>query len=153
MIRVPPQCLQSLHSPYEIVTNQYNFLVVPEPIEEEREPCDARRCGLYSNFRDVNGACVCNCLPGYIGDPPNCRPECLVNSECQQNLACINQKCKTPCGPGICGVNAECNAINHNAICSCLPGYQGAPDPFTRCGLSKLFGLFFCLCSVGSRFF
>ena len=111
-------------------------LVPIEPVVVE-EPCDSNRCGLYSNFRNVRGACVCNCLPGYVGDPPNCRPECLVNSECQQNLACINQKCKSPCGPGICGQNAECNVINHNAICSCFPGYRGAPDAFTRCDRSK----------------
>ena len=119
------------------VINNFSPNLVPEPVIEEPEPCDSSRCGLYSDFRDINGRCVCTCLPGYIGDPPNCRPECLVNSECQQNLACIDQKCQTPCRAGICGINAECNVINHNAICSCLSGYRGAPDAFTRCEISK----------------
>ena len=106
---------------------------IPEPVVEEIDPCDPNPCGQYSDSREQNGACVCSCLPDYIGDPPNCRPECLVNAECSQNLACIDQKCKTPCAPGICGLNAECTGVNHNAICSCLPGYQGAPDAFIRC--------------------
>ena len=106
---------------------------IPEPVIEEIDPCDPNPCGQYSDAREQNGACICSCLPEYIGDPPNCRPECLVNAECSQNLACIDQKCKTPCAPGICGLNAECTGVNHNAICSCLPGYQGAPDAFIRC--------------------
>ena len=83
------------------------------------EPCEPNPCGPYSTHRERNNQCICSCLPEYIGDPPNCRPECLVNSECSQNLACIDQRCASPCRPGICGLNAECNVINHNAICSC----------------------------------
>lgn len=39
-------------------------------------------------------------------------------------------KCKDPC-PGTCGLNARCRVVNHNAICSCNPGFVG--DPFVRC--------------------
>lgn len=54
----------------------------------------------------------------------------MVSSECTQDKACINQKCSDPC-PGTCGLQARCQVVNHNPICSCSPGYTG--DPFTRC--------------------
>lgn len=63
-------------------------------------------------------------------DCPNCKPECVLNSDCSPNLACINAKCRDPC-PGICGQNAVCKVNNHNPICSCLQGYQG--DPTRSC--------------------
>lgn len=62
--------------------------------------------------------------------PPNCRPECVISSECPLNQACVNQKCVDPC-PGTCGLNTRCQVINHNPICVCKDGYTG--DPFTRC--------------------
>lgn len=65
-----------------------------------------------------------------IGAPPNCRPECIVSSECSQDKSCINQKCKDPC-IGVCGQHARCQTVNHNPICSCPIGYNG--DPFVIC--------------------
>ena len=65
-----------------------------------------------------------------IGTPPNCRPECVVNSECPQESACITQRCQDPC-PGLCGINAYCRVRNHVPICACNQGYEG--DPFSRC--------------------
>ena len=67
---------------------------------------------------------------GYFGAPPGCRPECVINSECAPSLACINLKCANPC-VGVCGINAKCDVVNHNPICSCPVGYIG--DPFTSC--------------------
>lgn len=69
-------------------------------------------------------------MPGYIGTPPNCRPECISSSDCQLIEACVNQKCVDPC-PGTCGLNALCQVTNHNPICSCPPRYSG--NPFTLC--------------------
>lgn len=80
--------------------------------------------------REVNGQAVCACVESYIGSPPNCRPECIQSIDCAPSQACINQKCQNPC-PGSCGVNAICNVINHNAICSCPPRFTGSP--FTHC--------------------
>lgn len=94
------------------------------------EPCNPSPCGPYSQCRVVNGQAVCSCVPGYVGSPPACRPECVVNSDCGRNEACSNQKCRDPC-PGTCGVGARCEVVNHNPICSCPPRYTG--DPFTRC--------------------
>jgi hypothetical protein len=101
--------------------------LLPEP---ERNPCVPSPCGPFSQCRVSNGHAVCSCQTSYIGAPPSCRPECTVSTDCMQDRACINQKCRDPC-PGTCGLNARCNVINHNPICSCLPGFQG--DPFVRC--------------------
>lgn len=93
-------------------------------------PCIPSPCGLYSDCRVVQEHPVCSCIPNFLGAPPNCRPECTINSECPADKSCINQKCIDPC-PGVCGLNAICRTVNHNPICSCMYGYVG--DPFTRC--------------------
>lgn len=66
----------------------------------------------------------------FIGSPPNCRPECVSNTDCSRQLACINQKCRNPCIDS-CGANAECHVVSHTAMCNCMPNYTG--DPFTQC--------------------
>ena len=98
----------------------------PAPIN----PCQPDPCGRYAQCRERGDVAACSCLPGYVGTPPNCRPECVIHSECPSNLACLNEKCRDPC-PGACGANAECNVIKHNAVCRCLNGYRG--DPFQSC--------------------
>lgn len=78
-------------------------------------------------------------MPGFIGNPPTCRPECVTSSECPLNEACVNQKCVDPC-PGTCGIAAKCQTVSHNPICSCPSPYTG--DPFVRCtiiGISQVF--------------
>lgn len=55
-----------------------------------------------------------------------CRPECVANTDCPRNKACINNKCVNPC-PGTCGLNAECTVNMHTPTCSCLVGYTGNP--------------------------
>lgn len=54
----------------------------------------------------------------------------MISADCPQDKSCINNKCKDPC-PGTCGINARCNIVNHNPICSCASGFTG--DPFVRC--------------------
>ena len=94
------------------------------------DPCLPDPCGRYAQCRNVGGVAACSCLPGYVGVPPNCRPECLIHSECPSNRACIDEKCRDPC-PGACAAGAECTVIMHNAVCRCQQGYEG--DPFTGC--------------------
>ena len=105
-----------------------------EPID----PCNPSPCGPNSECRVNNGVSTCSCRSTFVGSPPNCRPECVVSSECSTNKACINQKCSDPCRDS-CGLNANCKVINHSPICFCNNGYTG--DPFTRCvydiGMSK----------------
>ena len=100
------------------------------PVVEETDPCDPNPCGAYSQHKEQNGVCVCSCEAAMIGAPPNCRPECLVSSECSQTTACMQQRCRDPC-PGLCGANADCRVTNHNPICTCRRGYEG--DPFSGC--------------------
>lgn len=109
----------------------FNLLFVERPIPTPIEnPCIPSPCGLFSECRVIENRPVCSCKENYYGQPPYCRPECTVNSECPQTKACMNQKCKDPC-PGSCGYNAECRTINHAPVCYCLPGYSG--DPFSGC--------------------
>ena len=104
--------------------------LVIEPVVEE-DPCNPNPCGPNSNPpRVIGDRCHCTCLPEMIGSPPNCRPECIVNSDCSSETACINRKCQDPC-PGLCGVNAYCRVRNHVPICVCNQGYIG--DPFSSC--------------------
>lgn len=98
--------------------------------EDETDPCIPSPCGSNSHCRSIGNRVVCSCVANYIGSPPNCRPECVVSSECSHDKTCINQKCRDPC-PGTCGINARCQVVNHNPICSCNNGYTG--DPFSRC--------------------
>lgn len=93
-------------------------------------PCQASPCGPNSQCRELHNQAICSCLPEYKGNPPNCRPECTVSSECSLEKACVNQKCVDPC-PGTCGLRAQCTVINHSPICSCPLDNTG--DPFTIC--------------------
>lgn len=92
--------------------------------------CFPSPCGPNSQCKNINGQAVCSCLSEYVGAPPNCRPECVVSSECPHDKACQENKCVNPC-PKLCGINANCKMINHSPICSCRPSYTG--DPFTMC--------------------
>lgn len=67
----------------------------------------------------------------YQGDPySGCRPECILNTDCTVNKACINNKCKDPC-QGTCGINAICNVYNHIPMCTCPQGMNG--NAFIQC--------------------
>ena len=99
-------------------------------IAEPADPCSPSPCGLNSQCRASNGQAICSCSPTFLGSPPMCRPECTISTDCTTNRACKNRKCVDPC-PGICGINARCEPINHSPICSCNVGYTG--DPFVRC--------------------
>lgn len=102
----------------------------PTPVQEYINPCVPSPCGPNSQCRDIGGTPSCSCMPNFIGSPPNCRPECVINQECQSSLACIQQKCRDPC-PGSCGFGAQCSVINHTPICTCPEGFTG--DPFVNC--------------------
>lgn len=111
----------------------YFFSIAPAPPKEIVNPCDPSPCGPNSQCRVIGTQPACSCLPNYIGRAPNCRPECTLNAECPSNLACVNEKCRDPC-PGACATFAKCTVVNHNAVCSCLPGYIG--DASSSCTLA-----------------
>lgn len=97
-------------------------------------PCIPSPCGPNSQCKVQGESPSCSCLPQFIGSPPNCKPECITNSECAYNLACTNMKCKDPC-PGSCAPNAECHVVSHSPICKCRNGYVG--DPFSQCVIQQ----------------
>ncbi len=114
-----------------IETNMLLAAVPPE-ILVPTNPCVPSPCGPNAECRNTNGIPSCSCLSQFIGQPPNCRPECSINSECPSNKACIKQTCRDPC-PGSCGLNAACYVSNHIPICTCNENYIG--DPFNECYL------------------
>lgn len=100
------------------------------PIERPT-PCVPSPCGANAICKEQNGIGSCTCIEDYTGNPyESCRPECVINTDCPSNRACIRNKCQDPC-PGTCGQNADCQVINHLASCMCRPGYTG--DPFRHC--------------------
>lgn len=109
-----------------------NAFVLCEPIRDEisQKPCQPSPCGPNSQCLERNGNAICSCITGYLGNPPNCRLECYSGSDCSPIHACINNKCVDPC-PGKCGLNAECQAVQHRAHCECLRGFEG--NPYTAC--------------------
>lgn len=97
-------------------------------------PCIPNPCGQNSECFERNNQAICSCLLGYIGAPPSCRPECLFNSECSQQMACFNKNCVDPC-IGVCGEGSECRVVNHNPVCMCQEGYIG--NPLIQCTLRR----------------
>uniref|UniRef100_A0A8D8WK56 EGF-like domain-containing protein n=1 Tax=Cacopsylla melanoneura TaxID=428564 RepID=A0A8D8WK56_9HEMI len=99
--------------------------------------CDPNPCGENAKCQpgyDKSGKDrpVCTCLSGYVGDALTyCRRgECQSDNECSYDQVCENYSCVKAC-TSQCGINAQCNARNHVATCSCPPGYQG--DALSRC--------------------
>lgn len=111
------------------IYNNIPFLAIP-PTTERPPSCTPSPCGPHSRCQLLASGPACSCLPGYVGSPPACRPECTINTECPASLACVRQKCEDPC-PGSCGVDASCHVLNHVAVCVCNEGFTG--DPFARC--------------------
>lgn len=104
---------------------RHSFPAAPTIID----PCDLHPCG--PNARCNNGVCVC--LPEYQGDPyVGCRPQCVMNTDCVHDRACIRNKCADPC-PGTCGRNALCSVYNHIPICTCPARMAG--NAFVQCSI------------------
>lgn len=100
-------------------------IVAIEP--PKKDPCNPSLCG--PNTQCDNG--VCSCLPEYEGDPyRGCRPECVLNSHCPKDKACLRNKCIDPC-TGTCAATAECTVVNHIPMCSCPAGFTG--NAFISC--------------------
>lgn len=105
--------------------------------------CEPNPCGANAycepGFERLNPSKerpVCFCNTGFVGNGVvGCqRGECLSDSECPTNRACIDYACQNPC-VGQCGANAECNPRNHIAVCTCPDGYQG--DALSQCYLNR----------------
>ena len=122
-----------------------------------KNPCELpNACGVNADCSPNAHRPVCSCHTGFVGDPQvECIPhqdvrECLTDSNCGNRLicensrcvigcrdssscssdeSCINRICQNPCSFfGVCGRNAICQPVNHNAVCSCPPGLKGNPN-------------------------
>jgi hypothetical protein len=117
-----------------LIFNSNNFLIFL--VMEKIKPCSPTPCGANAMCKEQNNIGSCTCLPNYFGNPyEGCRPECIINSDCQANLVCIQNKCKDPC-PGSCGQNALCQVVNHSPLCTCIEDYTG--NPFSHCTLKQI---------------
>merc|ERR1712088_1012939 len=110
------------------------------------DPC-AISCGQGADCTVQNHVAICRCPRGTTGDPfRNCRrftreeicAPCGANTDCEVGpddrpiCRCRNSyRCEAACGQGVCGENANCQAINHRAQCSCPPDFLG--DAYSRC--------------------
>lgn len=110
-------------------TDSQDFCPILAP-EKPKNPCVPSPCGPNSNCKVVENRPVCACLPGYLGGPPYCRPECTLSAECPLDKACKNTKCINPC-LGVCGTHSICKVVNHSPYCTCPEGYKG--NPFISC--------------------
>lgn len=89
-----------------------------------RDPCN---CGLNAECRIKDHKPVCTCRQGFEGNPEfECsKIECSINSDCPGTHVCRNQLCIPACQGEQCGSNAQCLAIEHRAVCECIPGHGG----------------------------
>lgn len=110
----------------------YFFRILADIQPTVSTPCTPSPCGSNAICKEQGGVGSCSCLPDYIGNPyEGCRPECIMNSDCVSTRACIHSKCQDSC-PGACGMNAECQVVNHLPQCNCFPGYTGQPYQFCQ---------------------
>src|SRR5207253_10937804 len=75
----------------------------------------------------------CSCSPGTVRDETGgCKKpgECFRDIECPSSALCKEGKCQDVC-EGACGINSQCQAVNHQYICTCPPKTQG--DPLKEC--------------------
>lgn len=117
--------------------NYYIYFFFPVSLPPlQIDLCNPSPCGVNAQCSSQNGAVQCICIPPNIGNPygAGCQPECVINSDCASQLACISKHCRNPC-QGLCGINADCIVVNHVPICSCIPGYKG--DPFQSCHIQE----------------
>lgn len=107
MINHSPIC----SCPPNLIGDPFVQCTQPPPSPEEgdelqpQNPCIPSPCGNFAECRPIGERATCNCLPNYIGSPPNCRPECVVNSDCPSDKSCIAERCRNPCD-GSCGLNS-----------------------------------------------
>ena len=105
------------------------------------DPCDPSPCGPGAECSVTgNGNAICRCQPGLIPNPDTitgCKPECVIDPDCQQGYICQSQRCVVkpdPCDPSPCGPGAECSVTRTgNAICRCQPGLIPNPDTISGC--------------------
>lgn len=120
-----PAVVHNIERPVVVHNIERPVQKIERPVVVQADECDS--CGVNAYCK--GNSCVCR--DGLYGNPKViCRPECVINSECSQDKACINNKCASPCN-GVCGINAICEVRNHFATCSCPQDMIG--NAFVKC--------------------
>lgn len=102
-----------------------------------QDPCPGT-CAPNADCRIVNHIPQCTCRSGFTGDPftscnvyierkPFNHSLHSFSLEYNQPLTAIETTPIHPCRPSPCGPNSQCREINGQAVCSCLPNYNGSP--------------------------
>nr|XP_053634795.1 neurogenic locus notch homolog protein 4-like [Cherax quadricarinatus] len=119
-----------------------------EEFDTSRNPCQPSPCGSNTRCETARSGGIagrntvharCRCLEGFV---PNgntivgCKYQCLDDRECPDDYQCRGQKCVRVCEAGACGINADCEAVNHKPRCSCPPGFRGNPE--SRCSREQI---------------
>lgn len=108
--------------------------------------CASFQCPVNSVCIAENHQGVCQCLPGFIGNPNDrngCRTDrqnqCSTSAECPESEKCVKDvasgllQCRSACDDIRCGPHAVCITNNHVAQCQCPPGpYDGDPYNVTH---------------------
>jgi len=121
---------------------QRGFICQTGKCVEKPDPCDPSPCGPGAECSVTSsGNAICRCQLGLIPNPDTisgCKPECVIDPDCQRGYICQNQKCvekPDPCNPSPCGPGAVCTVnFGGNPICRCEPGLIPKPDTITGCG-------------------
>ena len=126
----------SLVAPIEVGCSS-DFECPPTQACENRKclnPCSTNNpCAPVATCTVQNHKAMCRCPVGMTGDPyRRCEPietGCKSDSECPTTEACQNRQCQNPCvyPNNPCGQGAQCQALNHLAVCSCPVGWAGNP--------------------------
>lgn len=118
------------------------FISFSEPVVTDL--CNPSPCGPNADCNEG----ICTCRAEYSGDPYfECRPECTISSECPRDKACVRNHCVDPC-INTCGINANCEVVNHMAVCTCPIRTTG--NAFIQCSPVKgdLFIHYNIICQV-----
>lgn len=109
------------------------FIITPSGCQDINE-CLENPCHRTALCTNIVGSYRCSCEAGTVGDPvlePGCvnPDQCGKDSNCAENLACVQGKCTDPCtlSDNQCAPNALCGVHQHQATCSCPPGHLGDP--------------------------
>lgn len=94
-------------------------------------PCDdSSLCKVIDSLPLRTMLCVCpdgqvKTSDGTCKVLPPIKAECEAHEACPSEKACVNGLCKEACQ---CGINADCEIVEHHAVCSCKPGFEGDPE-------------------------
>ena len=97
--------------------------------EECADPCSSTSCGKNAQCRTDFHRAKCLCQPGLQGNPyVACIPVgCRSDSDCNDNESCDRRthSCQTLCTNNPCVPGAQCDARNHQELCTCIPPLKG----------------------------